>query len=526
MNLIRDPWIPVRRRDGGEQRISPLQLVDPALDPVEITASRADFTSALYQLLIGLLQVSFAPADLQAWSGLYRGAPSTADLEAAFAPWEDAFELDPESGPAFFQDLDPLLHADPIEIAKLLIDTPGEKTVSDNNDLFLHAGGVRQLCPACAAAALLTLQINAPSGGAGHRVSLRGGGPLTTLRLPRSPDATLFQKLWSNVVPPSSLAAESPRHRADIMPWLAPTRTSDPKGIGDTTPLEAHALGAYFSMPRRIRLDWKTCRPGTCDLCGETAEHCVRQYRTRPYGVNYTGAWLHPLTPYLLDPKQENLPLSLKGQRGGIGYRHWLGLAVGDKDGPARTATVVRYFNSQPRKSLPEQARDARLWCCGYDMDNMKARCWYDATLPLPTVEPDDLQDLTLAVRQVLECAGEMAALVSKQAGAATHPGGAADPSIRQTFSHASESAFYRFLESAMQSIAEPARTGKAAEDWLAAARRSALEVFDAHVLSTPVQEGNMERTVVARAGLERSFRAGKSKQLAHWIKNQKEAAA
>ncbi len=24
-----------------------------------------------------------------------------------------------------------------------------------------------------------------------------------------------------------------------------------------------------------------------------------------------------------------------------------------------------------------------RMWCFGYDMDNMKARCWYDQTMPL-----------------------------------------------------------------------------------------------------------------------------------------------
>jgi hypothetical protein len=64
-------------------------------------------------------------------------------------------------------------------------------------------------------AALLTLQINAPAGGAGHRVSVRGGGPLTTLRLPRDPEAGLFHRLWSNVVPVENISPEEPRDRAD-----------------------------------------------------------------------------------------------------------------------------------------------------------------------------------------------------------------------------------------------------------------------------------------------------------------------
>nr|WP_231886596.1 type I-E CRISPR-associated protein Cse1/CasA [Methylomonas methanica] len=56
-----------------------------------------------------------------------------------------------------------------------------------------------QLCPSCAATALFTLQTNAPSGGVGHRVGLRGGGPLTTLVLPKASQTTLWQKLWLNV---------------------------------------------------------------------------------------------------------------------------------------------------------------------------------------------------------------------------------------------------------------------------------------------------------------------------------------
>jgi CRISPR system Cascade subunit CasA len=45
-------------------------------------------------------------------------------------------------------------------------------------------------------------------------------------------------------------------------------------------------------------------------------------------------------------------------------------------------ATVVEQFRSVVRE-------DGRLWAFGYDMENMKARCWYESTMPLIHAEDD-----------------------------------------------------------------------------------------------------------------------------------------
>ncbi|WP_239500552.1 type I-E CRISPR-associated protein Cse1/CasA, partial [Streptococcus pneumoniae] len=65
------------------------------------------------------------------------------------------------------------------------------------------------------------LQTYAPSGGAGHRTSLRGGGPLTTLLAPARKGravATLWDRVWTNVpdADPDAGAADPAR----IFPWL------------------------------------------------------------------------------------------------------------------------------------------------------------------------------------------------------------------------------------------------------------------------------------------------------------------
>src|SRR5690606_10811453 len=102
-------------------------------------------------------------------------------------------------GLAFLQDFT-VLDDEPKELAALLIDAPGGKTLKDNLDHFVKGGTLAGACASCTASALFTLQTNAPSGGVGHRVGLRGGGPLTSLLLPENVHASLWQKLWLNVL--------------------------------------------------------------------------------------------------------------------------------------------------------------------------------------------------------------------------------------------------------------------------------------------------------------------------------------
>jgi CRISPR system Cascade subunit CasA len=53
MNLIRDKWIEVVRRNGKRERIAPLQLTADVEDSViDVLALRPDFRGALYQFLM------------------------------------------------------------------------------------------------------------------------------------------------------------------------------------------------------------------------------------------------------------------------------------------------------------------------------------------------------------------------------------------------------------------------------------------------------------------------------------------
>jgi len=418
MNLIEDPWIPVRLADGGRRLIRPAEIAVTENPPRAIDSPRADFDGALAQFLIGLLQTAFAPHDDETWDERLEHPPSVDELARAFSPYVFAFDLDGE-GPRFMQDLEPPEKAEKgrrkremNEIGALLIEAPGDQTLRKNTDHFVKRGHVKALCPVCVATALFTLQINAPSGGQGHRTGLRGGGPMTTLVVldPNGsglPD-TLWHNLWLNVLPRSARLTgnDALDGREHIFPWLAATRTSNPKKGGqDTTPEDAHPLQMYWAMPRRIRLDFDDRREGFCDICGTEAS-LIRRYFTVNYGINYTGAWRHPLTPYRGSDKEL---VARHPQPGGIGYRHWLGLVHARADDKQRLlpAQVVEAFLRETTGM-----GQVRLWAFGYDMDNMKPRCWYESTVPLYRVPPQHLEPFERVIRQMIDAADLVAGLL------------------------------------------------------------------------------------------------------------------
>lgn len=377
MNLINDPWIPVRRADNSRGRIRPAQIVGGESPVVAFDAPRPDFNGALAQFLIGLLQTVAAPAHEDEWSDWLERPPTEAWLTARFATVAHAFNLDGD-GPCFMQDLDPQMGGNAAQewITSLLIDAPTSAAIKKGTDHFQKRISIQGFCHHCTAMALFTLHTNAPAGGAGHRTSLRGGGPLTTLVAPNGEEeAPIWSLLWLNVLEqPVFLADWPPGSDRDWFPWLSETRTS--KNGEVITAADAHPAMAYWAMPRRIRLDARgNEKMAHCDVCGQESTNLVTHFLSRPHGMNCSD-WLHPLSPYYAD--KQGLWLPTHPQPGGIGYRHWPDLITG-REGVSRPAKVVG-------RAMQRWEGTQQLWSFGYDMDNMKARCWYEARLPLLAV--------------------------------------------------------------------------------------------------------------------------------------------
>lgn len=516
MNLL-DRWIHVRRRSGNKDIIAPWQIGicdDPV---VALFTPRADFTAALYQLLLGMVQTMFAPDDHTQWQALWKNPPAPETLKSAFETRREAFEIDGD-GVAFMQDYD-LRDGEIKEIAALLIEAPGGKTVRDNLAHFVKSGTVKGMTPHLAALALFTLQVNAPAGGVGHRVSLRGGGPLTTLILaPEGEGNTLWHQIWLNILTQEQMEslADGPLSDdpATIFPWLAPTRTSDENGL-ETHPRDGSPWQMYWSMPRRIRLDFKDKQRGTCDLSGASCTCLVTRYITKNYGINYVGDWRHPLTPYSVDPKNWALPI--KAQPGGIGYRHWLGLIVADEKNQKQPAKVIQSYQNDNRKRVIGGDVQPRVWAFGYDMDNMKARCWYEATLPLfdiPQAQRSIIQRNTVLM---IDAAAEVVKSLRnavKQAWFSRPKDAKGDFAfLDSAFWDATEADFYHMLGTSLNILAQKQQPDLAPSlrKWRNSLREHALTLFDHYALSDDNEDGDMRRVIKARSQLEKWLYGGKA---------------
>ena len=95
MNLINEPWIPIRRADGIREKIEPWRITDFTEDQspiVAIASPRPDFDGALIQFVIGLLQTTCTPNESEWWDWREEPPPSEM-LRERFATVLEAFEL-------------------------------------------------------------------------------------------------------------------------------------------------------------------------------------------------------------------------------------------------------------------------------------------------------------------------------------------------------------------------------------------------------------------------------------------------
>jgi CRISPR system Cascade subunit CasA len=463
LNLITDQWIPVLDRSGARRIIAPWEMADTAL--LRPIWPRPDLNIACLEFLIGLVHLADPPADDEDWE--YRQPPAPERLRARLAPLAPAFNLLGD-GPRFLQDLEPLDgEANPPDM--LFIDSAGANTAKNNADLMVHRDRYSTLDPALAAMALYAFQAHAPSGGAGNRTSMRGGGPLVTMV---DPGQGLWSLVWAN-------APEGQAQGVACLPWMAPTQVSD---TGQKVlPLQGETFGpeAFFGMPRRLRL---VERDGV-----------VMGVLQKPWGVNYAG-WLHPLTPhYRLKLSEEWLPVHPRAGR--FGYRHWLGILAEASDTTLRErAASLRTYVRRVRQP------QASVIVAGWAMDNMKARDFTLSVQPFVDLPPD----YGLMLAGLVEAA-EQAALALRAALEPVIAGGEAREGQREAFYSATEHAFGAEL-AALRAGAAPADV---AARWLQVLQAEARDRFDALALPELDQrETDAIRAIVqARGFLAATFK-------------------
>lgn len=522
-NLMDEQWIPVLRRDGSPDKIAPHEVTKGFADnPVmAFDAPRADFNGALVQFLIGLVQTAAAPTSASEWRKKLTEPPSPNELKAAFAAVRHAFELGGD-GPRFMQNFEDVF-AEFGGIDGLLIESPGEHTKELNIDHFIKRDSVRVMCPRCCATALFAFQTNSPSGGPGYMTSLRGGGPLTTLVLGDDKHATLWQLILLNVLEGGKFLGicGNPALTTGkaIFPWLGETRKGRRKKgdefFGeDTTPEIVHPATMFWAMPRRIRLNLTDLSSGSCGVCGSISDRLISSYKEIPGGASYGGSWLHPLSPYYeKTTKGETSILPVHAQPGGISYRHWLGLVQQDGAEKRMPARIVHEFYDRWKSGW-----QFRLWAFGYDMDNMKARCWYESTMPLLYVDSAFRGEYEQYAAGMVKAAAEIANNARSAVKKAwfRRPGDAKGDTtfLDSSFWQNTEPAFFMALDSIRKALESKMDNTVARQAWHKTLCEHALKLFDDYAWKGPIEDADPKRVVIARRKLEFYNRGKKIKEL------------
>ena len=484
-NLLFDPFFPIVTRDGRRRWATFAELsARGGGEPVEFDWPRADFNVAALEFAVGVTLMAFQPEKPSEWRRFWADPPGPDEVAKAIKPFAHAFALD-GAGPRFMQELGGIEgEATPVEA--LLIDTPGANGQKKNADLLTHRDRYPALGLPAAAIALYALQQFAPSGGAGNRTSMRGGGPMSTFVLPGGVGGSPTS-LWRTIIanlPSDESFAYDVEDLPKILPWLAPTRISD-KAHGERLVSEqdddVHPLQAFFGMPRRIALRYVGV--GRCALTDESGA-LVDAFAQKPWGVNY-GVWQHPLTPYRRQ-KEGAEPYSVKPKSARFGYRDWTPVVVGADDGGlASPARNVAFARGERRDDLRGDA-PASLRAAGWAMNNMEAIAYLHAEQPLHLAVSEDAQrTLDGEAKRFAKAADTVVVLLVQALRSALFSEGAKSATDKTLFEQA-RAHFYEATENAFHALLDERLSASLglgdglSNKWLSHIRRAAFAAFQA----------------------------------------------
>lgn len=282
MNLLEDPWIPVRADNGaGNFRLLTYRQLLCESDDWQVSLPRDDLELACLQLLVCMTQVMFLPDDAATLRARLAIPLTPDEFAAGIAPCQDWFDLDHPTQP--FMQSRGVKAAEDTPIQKLLIGLPE----GNNHAFFNEAGEVRHLSGTLAAIALFNQASNCPSFGGGFKGSLRGGAPITTLVFGNG----LREVLWRNVLTRPNLAARQiamPGLDADLPTWVKP--------IIEKSTIHWNDIGlarGLFWQPARVELV-KSEHEASCDMLSGATIPGYSGFRKEKFNYTLEGVWPHP----------------------------------------------------------------------------------------------------------------------------------------------------------------------------------------------------------------------------------------
>jgi CRISPR system Cascade subunit CasA len=408
-NLWSEPWIGVLRPDGEREEVGIAECLMRAHEFAALSDRSPLVVAATQRLLAAVAQAIFDPQELADLADLLDAGRFDSAWVAAFGKeWAGRFDLFSPDRP-FLQTGDappaPARGDKPKTVAYLLPEVPSGTAVVH----FRHAyDGDQRLCPACAAAGLVTLPAFATSGGAGIKPSINGVPPLYILPAGDS----LFEALALSLIVP----AYQPRVRTteDAPAWAGPGHISRGK--------ELDAVGYLQSLTfpaRRVRL-YPQHLVGHCTRCGRTnlvlvSEMLFEMGHSRPKDAPF---WSDPFAAY--QRRGDKTPVPVRPREGRALWREYASLfltAATPDAGTERPAVLEQLAALRDYAALlPSRALAFR--CVGMRTD-MKAKVfeWIDAVLDVPLGllgNPRGEGIVRAAIDHAEECAGDLRQLFAQ----------------------------------------------------------------------------------------------------------------
>ena len=377
MDILRDSWLPT---DCG--LLTPVGALQRA---TQFKWGIGDWDAASLLYLHALVQTAVV---------LHGKCP---DRKA----WARYFDNTPEDLPGWFDGI--VLGAAPwqcqtatgeLPAYTLLPASPGDNTLKKNADIMAwRANMPSALSVAEAQIAIMADQFfGAKQVGQGYYSGCRGNNPLTVMMEPPLEGASLWQRVWLNILPENDWNMHYATDQEFVFPWDRPLTSAL------RTPRNTHPLEMLWQMPKRWRMV-------------VSDDGCVHVLHRQNQGNRYDGGWRHPLSSY-----REKAP-DKDGSAGGwfpqrarphIGYRDWAALAVGLKGCTQPPFAVLRYLDHRLTRSAPR-----RLRCFGWAAGGKELGVWVDQSVPYyieadgPMVEAA-VADADAVVSQLSKLLGEL----------------------------------------------------------------------------------------------------------------------
>ena len=302
MNLLEDPWIPVRANFGAGalQLLTYRTLLCESGQDWHISLPRDDLELACLQLLVCMTQVMFLPADDDALRNRIAQPLLLQAFDEGITPCKDWFDLGHPTQP-FMQTRSVRAERD-TAIQKLLIGLPE----GNNHAFFNEVGEIGKLSAPLAAVALFNQASNANSMGGGFKGNLRGGtNPYLTPVNIFVAGQDVRETIWKNVLTASRVRANLPgwqRWGADDLPtWVKPVTPDE-----SITASDIGLLRGLFWQPAKLELT-PDGKPDSCDVLDSYQGKVFRSFRKEQFKFSIAGLWPHPHGAKTATVKDEKL---------------------------------------------------------------------------------------------------------------------------------------------------------------------------------------------------------------------------